>query len=211
MSRFDAEASTWDDDPKLERARRVAGLLRETLPLRGDERVLDLGAGTGRLTLNLADSIGQAVISDASQGMVEVAARNIIDAGLAERMSALQLDLTEEEPELEPFDGVWSMLALHHVPELGRLLERVHGLLRPGGWFAVVDLDRDDEGAFHAHVGDDFEGHHGFDREGFRRQLEAIGFSDVRVTDAGKVDKELEKHGGHAQAFPMFLAVATRA
>ncbi|GAB3812659.1 class I SAM-dependent methyltransferase [Tessaracoccus terricola] len=208
MSRFDDEASTWDDEPKLQRARRVAKLLRTRLTLRGDERVLDLGAGTGQLSLNLADAVGEVVISDASRGMVEVAARNIDAAGHQDKMSALQLDLTTEEPHLAPFDGVWSMLALHHVPELDRLLTRVHALLRPGGWLAVVDLDKDPEGAFHAHVGDDFEGHHGFDRDSFRRRLEGVGFTDVTTEDAGQVDKELGIHGGHTQAFPMFLATA---
>ncbi|TRY17651.1 class I SAM-dependent methyltransferase [Tessaracoccus rhinocerotis] len=210
MSRFDDAAKTWDDEPKLARARTVADLLRATLPLKGVERVLDLGAGTGQLSLNLADAVGEIVVSDASKGMVEVASRNIMDAGLAEKMSALQLDLTTQDTDLAPFDGVWSMLAFHHVPDMQRLLSRVQELLHPGGWLAVVDLDQDPDGAFHAHVGDDFEGHHGFARDSFREQLEAAGFEEVRIQDAGQVDKELEVHGGHSQAFPMFLAVATR-
>lgn len=213
MSRFDDQAENWDDEPKLERARRVAELLRTHLPLTGGERVLDLGAGTGQLSLNLADAVGEVVVSDASSGMVEVAARNIAEAGLGDRMEAIQLDLTTDATlPSESFDGVWSMLALHHVEEIGLLLGRIHDALRPGAWLAVVDLDKDDDGAFHAHVGDDFHGHHGFDRDSFSKMLEATGFTDIRTEDAGQVDRELETHGeaGHSKSFPMFLAIATR-
>lgn len=212
MNGFDEAAKTWDDEAKLARARRVAGLLRTALPMTGEDRVLDIGAGTGQLSFNLAEEVGQVVVSDASDGMVEMAARNIIALGLAEKMSALKLDLTEEAPVLEPFDGAWSMLALHHIPHVETLLERVHALLRPGAWFAVVDLDKDVDGAFHAHVGEDFHGHHGFDRDSFSKMLEATGFTDIRTEDAGHVDRELETHGeaGHTKSFPMFLAIATR-
>lgn len=231
MNRFDDEAASWDDADKLERTRRAAGLLRERLTLTGTERVLDLGAGTGQLSLHLADAVGEVLVTDASRGMVEVAQRNIEAAGLTRRFEALQLDLTTDTPPpTASFDGVWSMLALHHVPDLDVLLARVHDLLRPGGWLAVIDLDHDVDGAFHAHVGDDFEGHHGFDRDALRHSLERVGFAAVSFSNAGVVDKELDnpsavhqhgqeqrQHGqGHhsdkpgQRSFPMFLMTATR-
>lgn len=217
-NRFDEAAATWDDDHKLERTRRVAALLRERLPLTDTDRVLDVGAGTGQLSLHLADAVGDVVVTDASEGMVAQARHNIAAAGLSDRMEALQLDLTTDDI-LAPssFDGVWSMLAFHHVPALEDLLACVRDALRPGGWLAIVDLDRDEGGEFHAHVGDDFEGHHGFDRENLRRLLEAVGFVDVETSDAGVVDRELEggdpedgDHDGRTRAFPMFLVTATR-
>lgn len=213
-NRFDDDAATWDDEHKLQRTRRVAALLRERLPLAATHRVLDVGAGTGQLSLHLADAVGGVVISDASAGMVEQARRNIAAAGLDDRFEAVQLDLTTDAAlPPESFDGVWSMLALHHVPALESLLTRVRDVLRPGGWLAVVDLDRDETGEFHAHVGDDFEGHHGFDRNHLRRLLTAVGFVDVETVDAGSVDRELEGDGAgdRTRAFPMFLATATRA
>lgn len=216
MSRFDEAAATWDDDAKLERNRSVAELLRGRLALRGDEHVLDVGAGTGQLSIHLADAVASVLVSDASAGMVEKARANIIDAGLADRLTAEQLDLTTDDTlGSESFDGVWSMLALHHIPALEELLARVHDVVRPGGWVAIIDLDHDVDGAFHAHVGDDFDGHHGFDRDHLAGLLERVGFTDVATTDAGVVDKELESDGhGHesqTRSFPMFLATARRA
>lgn len=201
---FDDAAPTWDDDPaKLERAREVARLLRQRLPLTRTARVLDVGAGTGQLSLHLADAIGTATISDVSAGMVDAARVNIGRAGLTDRFEAMQLDLTREDAPGAPYDGAWSMLALHHIHDLPVLLRRIHMALRPGGWVAVVDLDADERGAFHRH-NPDFDGHHGFDRARFGNLLTEAGFRDVKLHDAGRVDKEV---GGGVEPFPMFLAI----
>lgn len=204
---FDERAATWDEDPaKIERARNTARLLREVLPLTGTERVLDIGGGTGQLGLHLADAVGAVVVSDPSTGMIEVARRNIAAAGLQDRFSALELDLTRDDVPPASFDGACSQLALHHVPDADLLLRRAHEVLRPGGWLAVVDLDADPDGAFHAHV-DGFTGHHGFDRDAFADRMRAAGFGTVVLADAGSVEKELDGEDSGRRTFGMFLAV----
>ena len=205
---FDSAASTWDDDPaKVERARATANLLAQVLPLRGDERVLEVGGGTGQLSLALADRVGSVLVTDASPGMVEVARANIERLGVGDRLSAQRLDLVSDPLPDDRFDGAWAQLALHHVADLDALLARVHESLVPGGWLAVVDLDDDRAGAFHAHL-EDFTGHHGFDREAFAERLRRNGFRDVTVSDAGSVEKELGGDDQGRGTFTMFLAVA---
>ena len=205
---FDSAASTWDDDPaKVERARATAHLLAQVLPLRGDERVLEVGGGTGQLSLALADRVGSVLVTDASPGMVEVARANIERLGVGDRLAAQRLDLVSDPLPDDRFDGAWAQLALHHVADLDALLARVHESLVPGGWLAVVDLDDDRAGAFHAHL-EDFTGHHGFDREAFAERLRRNGFRDVTVSDAGSVEKELGGDDQGRGTFTMFLAVA---
>jgi ubiquinone/menaquinone biosynthesis C-methylase UbiE len=205
---FDSAAGTWDDDPaKVERARSTAALLARELPLRGDERVLEIGGGTGQLSLALADRVGSVLVTDASPGMVEVARDNIVAAGLGDRLTAQRLDLVTDPLPDERFDGAWAQLALHHVREVDLLLERVRSVLVPGGWLAVVDLDDDRAGAFHASH-DDFTGHDGFDRDAFANRLRDSGFRDVVVSDAGSVEKELGGDDHGRGTFSMFLAVA---
>lgn len=205
VSYFDDQAEAWDDDPaKVRRAREVAAALRQRLPLRSDQRVLDVGGGTGMLSILLADAVGSVTVGDASAGMVAVAARRIEEAGLADRLDARRLDLTEDDVAPASYDGVWSMLALHHVAEVDRLLERVARCLRPGGFLAVVDLDRDPEGAFHRHV-EDFHGHDGFDRAELAERLRGLGLTDVATDDIGCVRKDVD---GQERSFSMFLATA---
>ncbi|WP_037363531.1 class I SAM-dependent methyltransferase [Nakamurella lactea] len=202
---FDEASKTWDDDPaKLERARTTAALLRKRLPLTGSERVLEIGGGTGQLSLNLADAVGSVTVSDVSPGMVQAAAVNIRAAGLADRFTAIQLDLARESAPGAPFDGAWSQLTWHHVSDAEQLLRRTREALVPGGWLAVVELDTDAAGDFHAHHAE-FTGHHGFDRDTFAGQMRTAGFRDVTVEDAGSVERELEARG--RQLFTMFLAI----
>lgn len=204
---FDDAASTWDDDPaKVERARNTAALLHDTLALTGTERVLEIGGGTGQLSIALAVDVASVLVTDASPGMVEVARANIDKAGLGDRFTAAQLDLVADPAPDGPFDGAWAQLALHHVQEIDVLLERVKSLLAPGGFLAVIELDDDRAGAFHAQH-ENFTGHHGFDRESFAERLRRNGFHDVTVTDAGSVEKELGGDDQGRGTFGMFLAI----
>ncbi|WP_353952822.1 class I SAM-dependent methyltransferase [Knoellia sp. S7-12] len=204
---FDDAASTWDADPaKIERARATADLLKGALALTGTERVLEIGGGTGQLSLSLADHVAAVLVTDASPGMVDVARANIEQAGSADRLTAQRLDLVTDPLPDGRFDGVWAQLALHHVREIDLLLERVKAILVPGGWVAIVELDDDRAGAFHAHH-EDFTGHHGFDRDAFAERLRATGFHDVTVSDAGSIEKELGGDDQGRGTFAMFLAV----
>lgn len=212
-SRFDEAAATWDEDPaKVERAHNTADLIARTIPLTGEESILEIGGGTGQLSLALADRVGSILITDPSSGMIEVARANIERheherAAVGDRLTAEQLDLVSDPAPEGPFDGAMAQLALHHIHDLDTVLSRVAELLKPGGWFAVVDLDDDREGAFHAHV-EDFTGHHGFDREAFAERLRRSGFRAVEITDGGSVEKELGGDDQGRGTFTMFLAVA---
>lgn len=200
--RFDDAAATWDDDTgHEERQVAVARAIGDALDLNPRMTALDVGCGTGRLTILLADRIGSAVVTDPSAGMVQVARQRIEEAGLGDRLRAVRADLTTDRLG-GSFDVAWSSMALHHVQDLDALLRSVAGLLVHGGRLAIADLDEDPDGAFHADL-DDFDGHHGFDRERLTEQLARAGFTDVSFLDATtllKGDRE----------FGVFLCTATK-
>ncbi|MGB8019940.1 MAG: class I SAM-dependent methyltransferase [Candidatus Nanopelagicales bacterium] len=200
--RFDAEAATWDDDPGHEKRQvAVARAIEEALDLNPRMSALDVGGGTGRLSILLADWVGSAVVTDPSAGMVLVARKRIEEAGLSDRLRAVRADLTTDRLG-GSYDVVWSSMALHHVQDLGGLLRSVASLLVDGGRLAIADLDEDPDGAFHADKAD-FNGHHGFDRERLAEQLVRAGFANVNFVDATKILKGDREFG-------VFLCTATK-
>ena len=200
--RFDDAAATWDDDPGHEKRQvAVAQAIRAAVELTPATRALDLGAGTGRLSILLADAVGSVVVTDPSAGMVQVARERIEAAGLGDRLRAVQADLTTDRLD-GSYDVVWSSLALHHVPDLDALLRSVASLLVDGGRLCIADLDEDPEGAFHADRAD-FAGHHGFRRDRLAEDLARAGLGDVRFVDATTVLKNDRKFG-------VFLCTATK-
>jgi cyclopropane fatty-acyl-phospholipid synthase-like methyltransferase len=201
-TRFDDEAATWDDEPGHERRQvAVARAIEQAVDLSPRMSALDVGGGTGRLSILLADRVGSVLVTDPSPGMVRVAQERIQAAGLGDRLRAVQADLTVDRIE-GAYDVVWSSMALHHVHDVDALLRSVAELLVDGGRVAIADLDEDPDGAFHADK-PDFDGHHGFDRRRLAEQLARAGFTDVGFVDATTVLKGEREFG-------LFLCTATK-
>ena len=199
---FDDAAATWDDDASHEeRQVAVAQAIEEAVTLSPWMSALDVGGGTGRLSILLSGRVGSVVVTDPSAGMVRVAQQRIEAANLSDRLRAVQVDLTTD-PLDGAYDVVWSSMALHHVQDLDGLLRSVAGLLVNGGRLAIADLDEDPDGAFHAEKVD-FDGHHGFDRQRLAEQLADAGFADVRFVDATTIPKGDREFG-------VFLCTATK-
>jgi len=200
--RFDDEAATWDDDPgHEERQVAVARAIEQAVSLRSDMSALDVGGGTGRLSILLADRVGSVLVTDPSAGMVRVAQERIEEAGLDGRLRAIQADLTTDRLD-GAYDVVWSSMALHHAHDVDGLLRSLAQLLVDAGRLAIADLDEDPDGAFHAGK-PDFAGHHGFDRRRLAEQVARAGFGDVGFVDATTIVKD-------GREFGMFLCTATK-
>lgn len=200
--RFDDEAATWDDDPAHEKRQvAVAQAIKEAVSLSPGMSAVDVGGGTGRLSILLADVVGSVVVTDPSAGMVQVARERIEAAGLGDRLRAVPADLTTDRLD-GAYDVVWSSMAFHHVKDLDGLLRSVASLLVNGGRLCIADLDEDPDGAFHADKVD-FDGHHGFDRQQLADQLASAGFADVDFVDATTILKGDREFG-------IFLCTATK-
>jgi len=102
--------------------------------LRGDERLLDAGCGTGRLTRDLLEALpgGRVVALDVSQNMID-AARAYLEPDFAGRVEFVGCDLLDLPFDSE-FDGIFSTASFHWVLDHERLFQKLHRALRPGGW-----------------------------------------------------------------------------
>jgi trans-aconitate 2-methyltransferase len=131
MSTLDWDARSYDriSDMQLESGRDFLA----TVPLRGDELVVDAGCGTGRVTRLLAERVprGRVIAVDASPSMIDRAREN-----LDSDVELVLADLLEFEPP-EPVELVFSTATFHWIADHDRLFRSVHGWLRPGGRLAA--------------------------------------------------------------------------
>jgi ubiquinone/menaquinone biosynthesis C-methylase UbiE len=195
---FDARAESWDDAGKLKRAMDVAAAIRRAVPLSRSMRALEYGAGTGLLSFCLRDALGPITLADSSAGMRAVAQRKIASANVPD-MRVIDLDLTRDPAPADRYDLIFSMMTLHHVPDVPRVLVDFRSLLNPGGWLCHADLDVED-GSFH---GPEVDVHHGFERARLRSWLEATDFAEVSISDCCHIEHR-------ERSYPVFLAVCRR-
>ena len=196
---FDARAETWDDAQKVSRAEDVAAAMRRAVPMSPTMRALEYGAGTGLLSFCLRDALGPITLADRSAGMRAVAERKIA-AARARGLRVIDLDLMRDPVPAERYDLIFSMMTLHHVPDVPRVFAAFHSMLGPGGRVCLADLDAED-GSFH---GPEVEVHHGFERATVRTWLAAAGFAEIVVADCCRIEH-------HGQRYSVFLAVARKA
>lgn len=123
----------------------VADFLAAHGSCRGGE-ILDLGAGTGRIPIALAQADLKARITavDLAPAMIERAKRNVAEAGLSDRVRCVQGDAKSPGTALGNlrFEAVVSNSIIHHLadpqPAVSHMVDRVE----PGGTLMIRDLAR---------------------------------------------------------------------
>ena len=105
----------------------------DRLELRGDERVLDAGCGTGRVTAALVERLprGEVIAVDGSPAMVEQARERLGDAADVRVADLLELELER------PVDAILSTATFHWIADHDRLFTRLREALVPGGRLAA--------------------------------------------------------------------------
>lgn len=105
----------------------------ERIALRGDERALDIGCGTGRLTARLAERLprGTVLALDQSENMVAEARANLAPT-FGERVSFRAQDALALS-EVDAVDLVFSTATFHWILDHDRLFTVIHRALAKGG------------------------------------------------------------------------------
>jgi trans-aconitate 2-methyltransferase len=177
------DATTYDSLPlpHLGWGRRTLG----RLPLRGDERVLDAGCGTGRDTEGLLDLLpnGRVVAVDGSVQMLDQLRQRL--AGRLDRVEVVHADLTKPLSFDGEVDAVFSVAAFHWIEDHAALFTALAARMRTGARLVTECGGRGNIVGVNAAVADvlgaapglwEFAG-----AEDTRERLAAAGFTDVEV------------------------------
>lgn len=204
MNEFDLKAAEWDKNQMhRERAEAVAAALASRIPLGRNMTAMEFGAGTGLLSFLLRDQLGSITLIDNSEGMVKVLREKLHESGIP-GMKVVEADLEQEDYTIETFDLVYSLMVLHHVNDVEKILGKFSALLKPGGYLAVADLHSED-GSFHGHG---FTGHRGFDTGALKASLEKHGFEDVKQSTVYNIEKSTGEN--EKKLFGVFLMTALK-
>lgn len=105
-----------------------------SLPLHGDETVIDAGCGTGRLTALLLERLprGRVIAIDQSASMLDQS-RDHLEPRFPGQVEYLQRDLLAIDFD-RVADVIFSTATFHWVRDHPALFSRLHGALKPGGW-----------------------------------------------------------------------------
>jgi len=149
------------------------------------ERFLEVGSGTGTLTLAVAATTGSAVGVDPAPRMVEEARRKPVPPGAT---VAWVVAAAEELPlPDESFDVAASSISMHHWVDLAAGLRELHRVLRPGGRIVLADVAPRGIARAASAVGGlgSRRDHSAHDPDELARAVGAAGFSKLRVLRRG--------------------------
>jgi ubiquinone/menaquinone biosynthesis C-methylase UbiE len=137
-SYFDAVAGRYETNWRWRRILRQQSLTLAMLKLGADDRLLDIGCGTGTALRGTAPLVARAVGLDLAPGMIDEARRLATDLPNVEFAvgDAEQLPFADGE-----FTAVLCSSSIHHYPQPGKAVLEMARVLALGGRIAIGDAN----------------------------------------------------------------------
>ncbi|KAL4977578.1 S-adenosyl-L-methionine-dependent methyltransferase [Aspergillus desertorum] len=247
--RFNDEAADWDKNPSVQEATRLAfDALKPIIQALSEQKhsalgtgldVLEVGCGTGLLTLRVAPLVREIIAVDPADGMINALKAKIntdsedksTGGSRSSNTNIVPICRLLDDPEdraLPPqdlndpkgarrkFDLILSHLVMHHVPDLKSFLSTLLACLMPGGRVALTDFEDFGPEAIKFHPPTKLGGveRHGIPARWMEDLMKEVGFRDVKVsvgwTLTKKVDDWEDNKPGDTLRFPFLLCEGLR-
>jgi len=108
------------------------------LPISSSHKILDIGCGTGDVSLLLSEKAKRVVAVDRVEELIQFA----IDHNSASNINYVKGDLSKLTGfGTEVFDGIWSSFGIAYFTDLENTIRSWAKLLKPEGWLAIVEVN----------------------------------------------------------------------
>ncbi len=132
---------------KVRRHHKLLDLVVESSEVKDGDIVLDIGCGTGLLSLKFLEKADCLIYSiDSSPEMLGMFKKKIDKFNLSEKIFCKLEDAESLDFEDKKFDIIASTVTLHHVKNKLPVIKKIFELLKPGGRFVLGDIDVDTTG-----------------------------------------------------------------
>jgi 2-polyprenyl-3-methyl-5-hydroxy-6-metoxy-1,4-benzoquinol methylase len=203
IDHFNSKARTWDNDKeKFERARIIATKLIQVLKPNNHLTALEFGCGTGLLGFQLTQVFKEITLIDTAQEMIEVVKDKIIKQQIT-NVTPLCGDIFKHHQQALKTDVIFTLMTLHHIKEIEKLIPLFYTLLHPNGYVCIADLVEED-GTFHPKE-QHFDGHFGFNKNQLEQLLLNNGFQIAHYSIPYTIEKKET-----SKKYPVFLLIAKK-
>ena len=132
---------------KIERHHQLLNLVVKLSHVKNDQKVLDVGCGTGLLSLKFLEKADCLITGiDSSKEMISIFGDKIKKLGLSDRVDIKLEDASALDFPENSFDIVASTVTLHHLKNKLPTLKKIQNILKPEGRFVLGDIDMDTTG-----------------------------------------------------------------
>ena len=132
---------------KVKRHHKLLELAVKSSLVKNGDKVLDVGCGTGLLSLKFLKKADCSIIGiDNSKDMLSIFKDKIEKLSLEDKITCKLGDAVSLNFPRNSFDIVASTVTLHHIKDKYPVIKKIHNILKPGGRFVLGDIDMDTTG-----------------------------------------------------------------
>lgn len=177
---FKETAWKWDKIRKDYYDETLKDIIIQKTNIKTGNTVLDIGCGTGFLTLGLAKAVGKngkVIGIDISEEMMKKAEENLFRAGV----SNIEFKVGDAENiplEDNSMDTVVGNMVLHHCPNPENAVKEMARVLKPNGRLVLADMEEHKEGWLKDEMADLWLG---FNLQKIKEMFQTAGLREVKV------------------------------
>lgn len=166
----------------------------DLLELNGDEHILEIGFGNGRIMKEISNRLDSGKIHgiDISDKMLEVCSKKMKQEINTGKVSLSKASVEEIPFEDESFDKVFSCNTIYFWPEPEKNILEIKRLIKPGGAFICGFRTTDELDTFPFVKGNKSIFKNTYTEQGLQSFLEKAGFKNVEIKS--QKDEPVDSH-----------------